>query len=269
MQQKVKRKIRNGLFLLLGLYLAGGMLLYFGQDLFLFHPVPLGKGHQFSFTQPYAEENLQVSGNNLNYVKFRPGGTPKGIVLFYHGNMRNVEHYKTYPTFFTRNGYEVWMIDYPGYGKTTGERTEARIYADALTLYDKARVLYRPQEIVLYGKSLGTGVASHVASLRPGKKLILETPYYSFPELARHYAPIYPVTWLSRYRFPVHSHIQKAALPLLLIHGTRDEIIPYEQAQRLAKEKMGARLVTIKDGRHNDLSAYPLFQQELDAALQH
>ena len=183
MNQKRKRIIWTTVKTLGLIYLAGGIVLYFIQDLLLFHPKPLPPNHLFSFTQPFQELNIPVDDRNLSIIKFRTDSAPKGIVLFFHGNMENVEHYSQYPSLFTRNGFELWMIDYPGFGKSTGKRNEKNLYRDALLMYEKASKEIDRDSIIVYGKSIGTGVAAYLASERPVRRLILETPYYSMDAL--------------------------------------------------------------------------------------
>lgn len=248
-------------------YIAGGILLYFIQDKILFHPKSLPRDHSFVFGQPFEELNIPFEGENLSIIKFRPPAPRNGIVLFYHGNMRNVEHYKKYPSIFTRNGYEIWMIDYPGFGKTTGKRSESVIYRQAHLMYAMAAKQLSSDSILVYGKSIGTGVASFIASSRPHQKLILETPYYNIDALARHYLPMYPVMPMTRYAFPNNTYLKKINTPVTIFHGTGDEIIPYAQAQKLKKENPAIELVSIAKGRHNNLSDFPVFQAKLDSLL--
>ncbi|HYK56549.1 MAG TPA: alpha/beta fold hydrolase, partial [Flavisolibacter sp.] len=205
MNPKWKRNIRRTTTTLLLIYIMGGIILYFIQDLLLFHPTPLPQDHQFSFRQPFEEVNVPVDGRTLNMVKFRPHSVRKGIVLFFHGNRHNVEHYSKYPPLFTKNHYEIWMIEYPGFGKSTGKRTEETMYHDALWMYDKAAKEINMDSLIIYGKSIGTGVASFLASQRQSKQLILETPYYSIDALAKHYFPFYPVMPMTRYSFPIYK----------------------------------------------------------------
>ena len=261
----MKRKIRRIITAAILLYLAGGIILYFIQDLLLFHPKPLLPRHRFSFRQPFEEVNSAVDNRNLNFIKFKTLGPRNGIVLFFHGNMENVEHYGDYPPLFTKNGYEVWMTDYPGFGKSTGKRSEKTMYQDALLIYEKAGGQISPDSIIIYGKSIGTGVASFLASRRKSRQLILETPYYSIDALAKHFFPIYPVRSLMKYSFPTYQYLKKVNSPLTLFHGTRDKVVPYSQSKQLADENHQVELVTIENGRHNNLAAFPLFQHKLDS----
>jgi hypothetical protein len=247
----------------------GGVVLYWIQDLLLFHPKPLSKDHPFAFNQPFEECNVSVGSRNLSIVKFRTRPQRNGLVLFFHGNMENVEHYRQYPGYFTKQGYEIWMMDYPGFGKSTGKRSEAVMYNDALLMYNKAREELSADSIIIYGKSIGTGVAAYVASKQDCKKLLLETPYYSIDALAKHYFPIYPVMPMTRYAFPIYDYLKKVKAGITIFHGTKDEVIPYIQALKLKEENPDIELITIENGEHNNLSTFPLYQQKLDSLLRH
>ena len=269
MNPKWKRTIRRTAKTLLLVYIIGGIFLYFIQDLLLFHPTPLPQNHTFSFRQPFEEVNVPVDGRTLSIVKFHPHSVRRGIVLFFHGNRHNVEHYSKYPSLFTKNGYEIWMIDYPGFGKSTGKRTEEAMYHDALLMYNYAAKEINKDSLVIYGKSIGTGVASFLASQRQSKQLILETPYYSIDALARHYFPFYPVIPMTRYSFPIYKYLKDVKTNVAIFHGTADEVIPYKQAKQLTAENKNVQLITIAGGKHNNLSRFPLFQQKLDSLLSH
>jgi uncharacterized protein len=267
MNAKFKRRIKRVFITLALIYLLGGIVLYFIQDKIVFHPTPLRKDHRFSFDQAFEEINVPFEKENLSIIKFKPADSSKGIVLFYHGNMENAEHYKNYPVFFLRNHYEVWMIDYPGFGKASGKPTERLINDEALFMYDLASRQTSSDSIIVYGKSIGTGVAAYVAANRNCKRLILETPYYSLSSLARHYFPIYPVDLLIHYAFPVHDYLIKVNAPVTILHGTRDEVVPYKQSIWLKKEQPKIELITIENGKHNNLSAFVVFQRKIDSLL--
>lgn len=267
MQGKAKRRIKRTLIGLVSFYLTSGAVLYLVQDLLFFHPKKLPLSHRFPFDQPFTELNIPIEDRNLNVVQFHASAPErKGIVLYFHGNMRNIERYANQAPFFTQEGYAVWMVDYPGFGKSTGKRSEEVMYSDAQLLYSMARKEVSPDRIVIYGRSIGTGVASYLAAHQPCQQLILETPYYSIDAIAKHYAPIFPVKSLMHYRFPVNAYLKQVKAPITILHGTRDEIIPYRQAQQLATID-GVALVTISKGKHNNLSSYPLFQQTINRLL--
>jgi alpha-beta hydrolase superfamily lysophospholipase len=250
-------------------YVALGVILYFTQSWFIFHPKKLPADHRFDFTTPFREVNIPVTtGKNISIVQFvLPDSVRKGVVLYFHGNRENINRYAKYATLFTRNKYEVWMIDYPGYGKSRGKRSEKILYEDAQNFYKLANSKFPAEQIIIYGKSLGTGIASQLAMVRDCRRLILETPYYSMDAMGRHYFFIYPVMPLSKYSIPTHEYFEFITEPVTMFHGTRDQVIPYKHSKWLLKKNNGARLITIEKGRHNNLPEFSLFNQSLDSLL--
>jgi len=264
---KLNRRAKRILIVLIVTYFIGGLVLYLAQDLILFHPTALGKNHRFNFEQPFEDTNILLGKNNLNIVKFKSRQKRNGIVLFYHGNMENVEHYKNYPAIFLTNNYDVWMIDYPGFGKTTGKRSEGLINEQAVLMYDMSLKQTSSDSIIIYGKSIGTGVAAFVASQRNCKHLVLETPYYSIPDLARHYFPVYPVKWMIKYSFPTYQYLQKVQSPITIFHGTKDAVIPYRHSVKLKEENTKIKLVAIANGKHNNLTDFKEYHTTIDSLL--
>ena len=252
------------------LYCLIGIALYYLQDYFLFHPEPLESNYGFKFKSRFEELKIPVNKEDtISLIKFYPmADTPKGLVLYYHGNMKNVQHYARYVDVFLRNGYEVWMGDYPGYGKTTGGRTEEKMYEQSRIIYTMATSAYQSGRIIIYGKSLGTGIATYVASYGKAKALVLETPYYDIPSLFGQYAFMYPVDAMSNYKIPLFKFIQEVNYPIIIFHGTEDEVIPYKNAKRLESLlKPGDKFITIKDGRHNSLTKSTHYQNQIDSLL--
>ncbi len=252
------------------IYGATGIALYYLQEKLLLRNTPLSADYQFKFNVPFKEINIPLNAtDNLNLVQFFPeDSTRKGVVLYFHGNRENINHYAEYATNFTKHGYEVWMMDYPGYGKTTGEFTEENVYMQAREVYKLANTKFGADSIIVYGKSLGSGIASWLASRKPCKRLILETPYYSIPDLFSHYAPIYPVESLSKFRFPAGEYLKDIQVPVTIFHGTDDWIIPYNHAAKLKKVlKPGDEFITINKGSHNNLNNFSLFHEKLDSIL--
>lgn len=270
MQKTTVKKIRKWLKIVIVFYVVTGAGLYFLLEKILFHPQKLSAEYIYNFQIPFKEINLPVNKEkNLSIVQFIvPDSVCKGVVLYFHGNRKNIERYSSYAINFTKNNYEVWMIDYPGFGKSTGKRTEQIMYDDAAIIYQIAKARFSKDSILIYGKSLGTGVASQLASVKDCKRLILETPYYSIDALINHYAFIYPVSWMTKYHFPSYKYFEKIETPITLFHGTKDEVIPYSHSVKLAKEKPAVELISIEKGKHNNLNDFPLFHQQLDSILQ-
>lgn len=251
------------------IYIGLGLLAYLFQDLLIFHPKRLPPDYTFQFSQPFTELNIKAAGDrNINIIQFASGESSKGVVLYFHGNMRNIERYAGFAPLFTKHQYDVWMIDYPGFGKSTGKATEKRMCNDALMLYELAEKKFTRQNIIVYGKSLGTGIASYVAANRPCKKLMLETPYYSMKDLARHYLFLFPVNLLLKYTLPTYKNLKHTTAPVTLFHGTKDEVIPYKQSLKLLADHPTVELVTIENARHNNLAQFPAFVKKLDSLFQ-
>ncbi len=262
------RKFLKAIAIIVLVYLFVGVVLFFVQDLLLFHPVPLSKDHKFQFSIPFKEINIPAPPNrNLSIVQFYPDSPSKGIVLYFHGNRQNIERYSNYAYLFIKHGYEVWMIDYPGFGKSTGKRTEQAMYHDAMLLYKMAVQQNNPQNIIIYGKSIGTGIATQLASVADSRQLILETPYYSIEALAKHYFPFYPVVVLTKYHFPINKYLEDVRVPVTAFHGTDDEVIPYKHAKKLSARHKNFKLVTVQNAKHNNLIDYDPFTNNLDSLL--
>ena len=264
-----KKLVFRWIKILLAIYALVGIALYYLQNALLFHPEPVGLNTKYDLKLPYQEVNVPYSSNsNLNIIQFPAGNNTKGVVLYFHGNRKNISYYARFAPEFIRNGYEVWMMDYPGYGKSTGEFAEQRIYDWALQVYKLSRVRYSPDSIIIYGKSMGTGIAAQLASVRDAKRLILETPYYSLPSIVSQYAPIYPVNQMIHLKIPTYQYLQKVTAPITIFHGTSDGVIRHSNASRLKPFlKSGDEFISIEGGGHNDLHEYKLFQQKLDSVL--
>ena len=252
------------------IYCVIGIVLYYLQDYILFHPVQINQKQAYNFEIPHKEVNIAYSANStINIVQFLvPDSTVKGVVLYFHGNKKNISWYSRFSPYFTAHNYEVWMIDYPGFGKSTGVFSEQKLYDWALTLYKLARARFAPDSIIIYGKSMGTGIAAQLASIRDCRYLVLETPYYNMPSIIDNYLPIYPVNKMIHYKLPTWQYLQNVTAPVTVFHGTADWIIPYRNAERLKPFlKPSDAFITVEKGRHNDLYRFPLVIKKLDSLL--
>ncbi|MEO5564449.1 MAG: alpha/beta fold hydrolase [Chitinophagaceae bacterium] len=270
MQKPKMKRIRKWLGIAAIIYVVIGAALYFFQEKILFHPQKLALDHKYNFSNPYKEINLRVTDEkSIGIVQFTgPDSLCKGVVLYFHGNKKNIERYSQYATNFTSNNYEVWMMDYPGFGKSTGERTEQILYNDALEFYKMAMARFSKDSIIIYGKSMGTGIAAQLASRRDCKRLILETPYYDFPSVIQHYFPMYPMNVMLHYKIPTHEYLKQVTAPVTIFHGTDDGVITYSNAERLIPFlPKNSEFITIKKGSHNDLYEFGECKRKLDSVL--
>ena len=267
----MKKKIFfRWLKVLILVYCTIGIAIYYGQNKVLFHPQPVSEHSQYTFPYAFKEVNIPFTRkSNINIIQFTANQPqPKGVVLYFHGNKENITHYAKAAPDFTNRGYEVWMIDYPGFGKSTGDFTEQRLYDWALVFYKLAQAHYRKDSIIIYGKSMGTGIAAQLATIRDCKALILEAPYYSFPSIIGSWLPVYPLNKMIKFKLPTYQYLQGVTNPIVIFHGSSDNTIPYRNSKRLKQcLKPTDEYVTIEGGKHNDLSTFPAYQHKLDSLL--
>jgi uncharacterized protein len=266
----MKRKIFRWIKIIIILYCAIGIALFYLQEFFLFHPEKLARDYVRHFDMPFQEINIPFNENDtMNMVQFFPKDSlRKGVVLYFHGNKQNIERYAKFVNIFTKHGYEVWMEDYPGFGKSTGKRTEKKLYEQAMAIYRMAKGKYSNDSIILYGKSFGTGIAAYVASQTKAKQLILETPYYSIPDLFSSYAPIYPTQRMSTYKIPSFEYLEKVNYPITIFHGTNDGVIPYSNAKKLKiLLKPTDIFITVPGATHQNINATKIYFEIMDSLL--
>ncbi|HLO80492.1 MAG TPA: alpha/beta fold hydrolase [Chitinophagaceae bacterium] len=265
----MRSKILKWMRLVVLIYALLGILVYYLQDYFFFQSLAVQKTHRYNFSIPYREVNIAYSNNeNLNIVQFETNQPVKGVVLYFHGNRKNIGWYAGFAPMFTAEGYEVWMPDYPGYGKSTGKITEDKLYKYSLQLYKLAAKRFSADSIIIFGKSMGSGLATYLASNAACKRVILETPYYSLSSVAQHFFPIYPMEKMTRVKIPSWEYLQQVTEPVTIFHGTDDMIVPYSNARRLLPYlKSTDEFITIQGGAHNNLRDFPIFNSKIDSLL--
>ena len=194
----------------------------------------------------------------------------KGLVIYFHGNADNLSRWGKYAEDFTKNGYDILIMDYRQFGKSTGEMSEKAFHADARYVYEWAKKRFPENEIIIYGRSLGTGIATRLASETNPKMLLLETPYYSLIDVGMSYLPIIPYDYLLKYKMRTDLFIGQVHCPIHLFHGTKDEVVPYQSSLKLAaliNKKPSEILTTIPNGKHKNLGEFREYQVALAGLL--
>ncbi|WP_374078764.1 alpha/beta hydrolase [Bdellovibrio bacteriovorus] len=230
---------------------------FFFQEHLIFFPTKLSNDYQFKFKNPSEEKVVTIGNKEVHSLYFKAPNAP-GVILYFHGNGGALDSWGDLASdFIDKTGWSIWMVDYPGYGKSTGSiRSEAQLHDMALAIFAEIKKLPAQKKVIIYGRSLGSGIAARLASESSVDGLILETPYYSGKELAKIMFPLAP-TFLVRYKFPSNEWVKNVKSPVLVVHGTEDQVIPYEQGQRLFEEiKASKRFLKIEGGSHNDLPEY-------------
>ncbi len=250
-----------------GLVLCGLHLL---QERFVFQPSRLVQDYRFSFSGSQWEELQLVSGEGIeiNALYFRASQPAGGVVLYLHGNRGSLRRWARHHSTFTRQGYNFLIIDYRGFGKSNGRPSEEGLYADAEAAYRWLLERYPEEQVVLYGRSLGTAPASRLASLFQPRLAILETPFDNMPNAIRHFVPLPLPDWIFRLHFPNQQFLLRANAPVYIFAGTRDKVVPYHLSTRLRPFLPGeAHFITIEGGGHRNLSAFPEYHYHLGRIL--
>lgn len=253
------------LFGLVAIMLAA---LYFFQEKLIFPTYALEKQMEFRLDVPFEEKNLQTrDGAMLNMLHLRAVKS-RGVVVFFHGNGGNLERWSEAATYFLQFGLDVMIMDYRGYGKSTGVRSSEAMYDDAQLFYTEALKEYSEGQIVVYGRSLGSTFATYVAARNNPAQLILESPFYDFKALVKEKYPILPVNKLLRFDFPTYTFGVRVAAPTTIIHGDEDTVVPLEEGEELASYfDPDASLIVVEGGGHNDLSSFPIYHLTMSGLL--
>ena len=249
--------------------------IYYHQEDMLFQKATLPEDYTFNFEEPFEELFLDTGeGARINALYFKTENS-KGVVLYFHGRGGNLSgNWGKVSQEFTSRGYDLFVMDYRGFGKSKGKLSERALCHDADYCYNYLNNLYREDQIVVYGRSLGTGIATYVASHHDPKSLVLESPYFSILDLTPQlipYVPRFLIPPLLKYHFRTDQWIVRVDAPILIFHGTKDELVPYESSTRLLKlikNKRDTLLISIENGTHNHLHFHPKYQNALSLILE-
>jgi alpha-beta hydrolase superfamily lysophospholipase len=249
------------------IYIAISIALYYLQDYLLFKPEKLSKDFEFNYqNQEFKEYNLETrDGAVINGIRFFPKGESKGVVLYLKGNSKSIKGWGKFAVDFTRHGYNVLMVDYRGFGKSTGRRSQKAIKRDLQVVYNKIKELTTEDRIILYGRSLGSGFATKLASMNHPRMLILDAPYYSLTKVTARYMPFMPLSLLMKYPLPTYKWLKYVQCPIHIIHGTQDKLIPYKTSVKLSQiNPKLTRLYTVIGGGHKNLNNFESYHEMLD-----
>lgn len=252
------------------IYIAISIALYYLQDYLLFKPEKLSKDFQFYYENQETEEYFMETrdGATINGVLFKSKEKPRGVVLYLKGNSKCIKGWGKFAVDFTRHNFNVFMVDYRGFGKSTGRRSQKAIKRDLQLVYDKLKELVNEKYIILYGRSLGSGFATKLASMNHPRMLILDAPYYSLTKVTRRYMPFMPLSILIKYPLPTYKWLKYVQCPIHIIHGTNDKLIPFKSSLKLSKVNPKlTKLYTVIGGGHKNLNNFESYHSMLDDIL--
>ena len=247
------------------IYIAISVALYYLQDYFLFKPEKLPKEFQFYYEHQKVEEyNIETrDGAVINGLHFITDN-PRGVVLYLKGNSKSIKGWGKFAVDFTRHGYDVIMVDYRGFGKSIGKRSQKAIKHDLQYIYNKIRERVSQKYIILYGRSLGSGFATKLASMNNPRMLILDAPYYSLTKVTGRYMPFMPLSVILKYPMPTYKWIKYVQCPIHIIHGTNDKLIPFKTSVKLSKiNPTRSRLWPVIGGGHKNLNNFESYHKML------
>jgi len=241
------------------IYLAMLLFLYLLQKKFIFSPIR-------------SKHALQAPGS-LPFLLERPEAVLRGwlingqfassrMIIYYGGNSEDI--YLSKDQFSSYVDTAVLLVNYRGYGISTGIPGEKQFYEDALAVFDEVRVAYAPSTLFLMGKSLGAAVACCVARRRWASAIILVTPFDSLETLAKKRYPYIPVSLVLRHKFPAAQHLEEVQIPALVLDAGLDRIVPATATEKLLMHmKMKKKVVCIEEAEHNTIELFDEYQLAL------
>lgn len=253
---------------LLILYVIVCVFLYFFQEKLIFFPEKLDKNYTFRFNQPFEELHIKTSDQkSLSGLLFKADSS-KGLIFYLHGNAGALNSWGEVAKTYTNLNYDVFLMDYRGYGKSEGKITsQEQIFDDVHTAYIEMKKQYAEDKIIVLGYSFGTGPATELASTNKPRLLILQAPYYSFTDLMKHYAPIIP-TFILKYKLHTDEYIRNCKMPIVIFHGTEDEVVYYGSSLKLKNYfKNTDTLITLPGQQHNGITDNPEYKIAIQKIL--
>ena len=236
------------------------LFFYFTQHLFFFRPEILSHSFKYQYPFPFEELNFDTAdGGRINAIHFKVPNS-RGVIFYLKGNSRSIKGWGKFAKDFLSNGYDFFMMDYRGFGKSRGKRTQTKLFDDAQMVYKWLTTQYAEDKVVLYGRSLGSGIAARIASWNRPRILILDSPYRSFYRNANRFGFFLPLKWLMRYNIRTDEYLHSVSCPVHIIHGNKDRLISFRQSEEL-KELYPDKITLhpVEGGHHNDLPDFPEF----------
>jgi hypothetical protein len=253
------------------LYGAAIAWLWYRQESLLFEPAPLGTDERVCDEPDTREFCVDVPGARLSVAQLKLP-QPRGVVFYLHGNSGNLRRWFTGLDAFRELNFDVVMMDYRGYGKSSGRiESEEQLRADVRAVWNEVAPQYAGKRIVISGQSLGTALAAGLsaelcaAGACPDLTLLI-SPYSSMRALADEHYPWVPSRVL---RYPLHTvdHASQVKGPVMLVHGDRDELIGFHHSEAIRKALPTCRLLRVEGAGHADVHQFPSFRQGVATAL--
>ena len=263
---------------ILALFIGGIGYLYSIQEREIFAFPKLEENYQFAWTIPHEEMMIPTSNDGkINALLFHAKGEKaKGAIFYCHGKGSNMSHPKWGDLLerYTGLGFDFFMLDYRGAGKSRGEMIEDQMLNDCNEVYQVVKARYGEENVTVYGKSLGTSFATYVASNNHPRTLILEAPFFNLFDVACSTLPSVPpfmISMVLKYPLKTNEWLANVNCPVYLLHGTSDEIIPHSASMRLKtvveKNNQPVDLLILEKGDHDHLFKFEAYNEKIEEAL--
>ncbi len=252
--QKPLKMLLSLVTTLLIIYFGLGLMLYFLQPRLTFQPSRDVPYNPSDIELQYDDVKLETTDGLTLSAWYIPAENAKFTLLFCHGNGGNMAHRLESINIFNRLGLNCLIFDYRGYGDSNGKPSEKGVYIDTQTAYDWLinKKKFSPENIIIFGRSVGASIAAHLASNVKAKGLIMESSFTSYADIGHKYYPYMPVRLLARYSFSAIDYIKKVHCPILSIHSPDDDIIPFKLGRPLYAAANEPKEFLEISGNHNE-----------------
>jgi pimeloyl-ACP methyl ester carboxylesterase len=251
------------------LYLGICLFFYISQEKLVFRPKKLAPDYKFQFESKFEELFITApDGIKLSGVLFK-ADTSKGLIFFLHGSGGNIERYRNSAPKYLSLNYDLFILDYRGFGKSEGKiKSEQQYFDDVSAAYNYMKCRYNEENIIIIGFSQGNVSAAMLASKNKPRMLIIEASRYSTLAQAKKDYPFLPVSIILKYKFETYKYIKETKVPISIFHGSNDEEVPLNDAFRLKQNLKPEDHLIILDGEgHNDFATNDQYIKELGFML--
>ncbi len=245
------------------LYLAAGAAMYFLQRTFIYFPDPLRTVPADADLAGVTERSIKTPDGETIIAWYAPAKAGQPTLLYFHGNGGALETRRDRIRKYMNRGRGIFMLSYRGYSGSTGKPTEAANVADAKLAYDALRKEgVAAEDIIFYGESLGSGVAVQVARENPAQGIVLDSPYTSLADIGAQVYWWLPVRWLMTDTYDSRRYIAELKLPIFILHGAEDEVVPAAMGQELYERATAPKEIAVLPGAgHNDHWQFGSFEK--------
>lgn len=251
-------------------YIGICLFYYLFQSRLIFVRYDIKGKYKLKLSQDHDEILLKSEEGETLHGLWMKVEKSKGLIIYFHGNTGSLKRWGEIAATLTKYGYDVLAPDYRGYGKSTGVPSEENLIKDADVFYNFALKNYDEEKIVIYGRSLGSGVAVQLAAKQNARLVILETPFASLLDVIKTMFPFIPFQMLLKHPFKSIDHIEAVTSPIVIMAGIKDSQVPYKSSMKLyskVKDRANVNFYTFKKGDHNTLSSFKKFKRVLSQYL--